>query len=790
MYHNQWNTRKGTVAVLAAAMGLFSLASPARAGVAPATKCKTAISKAAATFERSKLKWLQKCEDSKRKGKLPATTICLTETKTAASIAKEQAKVPASIGKACSGATLSTIGWAGLAKTCSGGKRPGVGCGRETECPGICIGGGKDDESCTFNSSCANRVCVHANCIGGGARNGTPCDSASTKAACEAATGVCNWLNGCDGGSSGALGNCNGGTKNQATCNADSDCPGGFCDPGCNTGSLLDCQAGVCDGAMCGNNKDCGLCQAGSPNQNQSCAADTDCGKLCVGGTKAGAACKVAATDCPGGGTCSVTTGSCVTGTCTAGFCSATSGLAVAGDARPSTGLCLAVDRCPAFESNKLLTVKTCDGGSNNGKFCTSDAGCTGGSCKDGCDFALSSTADVASCLTCIGEASVDQINQSVVYGEMKPATYSCVGGANDQLPCTPATASTDCPSGKCKLSANDKAIEKCKQGLGKAAQKFFDQKRNFLEQCEERILTAGSGSCPDATATPKIKAASDKLLSGIAKACAGKDKAFGGTGTNVDALPDDVGNLFTCANFTVPGAPVSCAGANGRGAINTLDDLAQCIQCLTEFKVDCTDRIAAPATGAVFPECNPLCGNGKIDGHCSVTTTSTCGSTLDCPSGESCVPIETCDDGNAVSGDTCPSNCVIQSCTLSGSTKAIQINVTAPAGVNLAGLSVYVEYPDGTVAIPGHGNDQSVQDSLTVPFDAFSSINDLDYAVRITLIANSPATVPNPAAVVQLDQCSGAAAPTDNQFRCAVESAADTNSNNASGVSCSVTVL
>ena len=201
MYHDSWNKRKGTVAALAAGIALFSLASPAHAKVNAAT-CKQKIANAAATFERNKLKALKACEDKKRTGKLPPTTVCLTESLTATALAAYQATLTKTISTNCAGLSLTQIGWDGsgsggnpvLARTCSGGKRPSASCGRETECPGICIGGGKDDESCTFNSSCANRVCVHANCIGGGALNGTPCDSASTKATCEAATGVCNWL--------------------------------------------------------------------------------------------------------------------------------------------------------------------------------------------------------------------------------------------------------------------------------------------------------------------------------------------------------------------------------------------------------------------------------------------------------------------------------------------------------------------------------------------------------------------------------------------------------------------
>src|SRR5262249_36615893 len=126
------------------------------------------------------------------------------------------------------------------------------------------------------------------------------------------------------------------------------------------------------------------------------------------------------------------------------------------------------------------------------------------------------------------------------------------------------------------------------------------------------------------------------------------------------DILPSSILAEFNCdnlANFAAPGS--SCAGLSGRGPITTLQDLANCIQCIAEFKVDCLDSLAVPANGGELAGCNPLCGNGKLDGHCSVTTAKLCSSSLDCP-GETCIPTETCDDGNPATGDSCPGNCSI----------------------------------------------------------------------------------------------------------------------------------
>ena len=818
MYHDWWNKRKVIVTALAANAMLLAVAAPrANAAVTP-TDCKRAIAKASADFERAKLKALQGCEDKKRKGKLPATTDCLTETTTSTKITNATAKLASTIASKCATLSLTQIGWDGtgtggnpvLAKECSAGERQGDACSRELQCPGICVGGAKEGEGCTFTSSCSNRICVNANCSGG-SQNGNPCNSDALKTACLTGGGTCNWLEQCDGGSAGALGTCQGGSNPGATCGAQSDCTGGgVCDAGCNTGTLLDCVSGICESALCGTNKDCGFC-FGGPNVNQSCSADTDCGKVCSGGSNPGVPCKVAG-DCLGGGTCGAVTGSCHTGTCTGGFCAVGSGLGT--HARASTGVCSPVDRCPAFENNKLNSVRTCDGGTNNGKFCTNDTGCPGGgTCKSGCGFALTSVSEVAECVTCISEASVDQVN-STIYGELKPAGYSCVKGTNNGLPCTPANAATDCPSGKCVQ--NDKSLELCKQAVGKAAAKFFDTKKNALAKCTDTVLKAGSGTCPDTNTQTVIDKATTKLSTDIAKACGGKDKAFAGFCTknpnqacttdtdcttagdkcsvsgsaNLDFSADAIGELFNCSNLTVPGASASCAGVSGRGPISTLKELVDCIACVTEFKIDCTTRLANPSAGALFPECNPLCGNGLFDGHCSTTTGTLCSSSLDCPAGETCVPTETCDDSNSATGDTCPGNCNVQPCTSSGNHKFMLVDFTAPAGVELGALAVYVQYPDGTVSIPGSGDISPPNAVVTVPFDASASVNDLDYAMHAALVANAGAMFPGVALIVQLDTCTGAPDPTNDQFTCSVESASDTNGNNVSGVTCGVTVF
>ncbi|HUI24591.1 MAG TPA: hypothetical protein VL403_00800 [Candidatus Kryptonia bacterium] len=814
-------------------MSIVCAAIPAHAqSTSNATLCKRAIARAAATFERTKITLLQSCELQKRVGKKPAGTDCKVDQASRIATAQNSARI--TVAASCCGSdracaigsggasdlSLQTIGWKGdgspgnpvLAKQCTSGDRQGSQCDRELECPGICQGGAKDEESCSFNSSCANRVCVHANCSGG-SQNGNPCDSDATKASCLSGGGSCNWLEECDGGATGGLGLCVGGTNANASCGAQSDCPGGTCDAGCNTGNLLDCVAGVCNGALCTANKDCGLCSTG-PNVNQSCAADTDCGKECTGGSNDGTPCKTAA-DCTGGGTCNAITGSCGTGTCdtATGFCMAGSGL---GALARSATFCAPADRCPNFENNKFSDVHTCNGGVNNGKTCTADTDCGGllcnndhttictsdaqcgtgscqPSCQPGCSFALSNPADVANCVTCVGEAAVDQLD-GLIYGQLKPAAKACIGGANAGLSCS---SSADCPSSAC-VPMNART-ESCKSTLSSVITNFFRVKRTLLQACQDAVLANVPGrgpTCPDTTAQTAISKTETALKAAAGKACGGNDGVFQSSLSakpgplNLDQKPDQISTVFTCPNFTAPGS-VTCAAIAGQ-PVSSAEDLFTCLDCMTEFKVDCVDRLATPSAGALFPECNPLCGNGKIDGRCSNDSTKLCSSSLDCVNPGVCVPFETCDDGNAVSGDSCPANCVINSCTPSGHTRFALVAISAPAGVSVAGLSVLVTYPDGTVGIPGAASDQSVQDRVFAGFggDGFVTVNDLNYALRVALAANPGAEVPMVAFGAMVDTCTGAPTATNDQFRCSVESAADANGGAITGVTCQVTIL
>jgi hypothetical protein len=74
-------------------------------------KCQRAIGKASSGLAQARLKALAKCEEMKLKGKLPASTTCSGEPKTAAALTKADDKLAAAVAKGCGGAD----------KACGGG---------------------------------------------------------------------------------------------------------------------------------------------------------------------------------------------------------------------------------------------------------------------------------------------------------------------------------------------------------------------------------------------------------------------------------------------------------------------------------------------------------------------------------------------------------------------------------------------------------------------------------------------------------------------------------------------
>jgi cysteine-rich repeat protein len=139
----------------------------------------------------------------------------------------------------------------------------------------------------------------------------------------------------------------------------------------------------------------------------------------------------------------------------------------------------------------------------------------------------------------------------------------------------------------------------------------------------------------------------------------------------------------------------------------------------------------------------------------------------------------ETCDDGNRSEGpgDTCPANCRILTCPQSGQTLTVDVVFdTTPADLLVAGMTLFIRYPDGSVDVPGANNDPPVQAAVTS--EVFSiTPNDQNFALTAVLIDPFFLGVTEGTAIrVDFNICAGMTAPPLGAFNCRVTDATDVN--------------
>ena len=280
------------------------------------------------------------------------------------------------------------------------------------------------------------------------------------------------------------------------------------------------------------------------------------------------------------------------------------------------------------------------------------------------------------------------------------------------------------------------KSVLGCQRDLGKAVGKYFQAVRKATQKCTASLLKGKVPSCPDATLTAALTKAKTSLTSAISKKCATTPTLFAETlaADNILATDPQAGTLNLPNSST----------AFGDSAAALMERLATCSDGL-----------------AVHSGCQSFCGNGQIDIG------------------------EDCDDGNVLDGDNCPSNCRLNTaCSVTGS-KTVTVNLTAPASVlPLGALKAYLAYDNTKVNIPGSG--AAAISSVTA--NAFGeSANDLDSAIIVVL--DDPTDIGTPPFSVQFNVCSGASV-SASDFNCLVEQAGTAAGVNASGVSCSITVM
>lgn len=148
----------------------------------------------------------------------------------------------------------------------------------------------------------------------------------------------------------------------------------------------------------------------------------------------------------------------------------------------------------------------------------------------------------------------------------------------------------------------------------------------------------------------------------------------------------------------------------------------------------------------------------------------------------------ETCDDGNAEHFDSCPTDCTVDFCSpISGSSRTVTL-VTSSA--DLASVTVNLDYPEGKVSLPGIGGD--IPAGIVTPIAGTASTNDYDHALRHVQfdVFNFGTT---DITTFAFENCSGATAPTPEEFNCTVVDAGAEDGMGGfvpvTGVTCLVTV-
>ncbi len=209
---------------------------------------------------------------------------------------------------------------------------------------------------------------------------------------------------------------------------------------------------------------------------------------------------------------------------------------------------------------------------------------------KGDCDQDITDCGDIVGCLTCIDEAASDQAMR-LYYDDLA-------------LP-----------------SSSDKTLNKCQVTIGKATSTFLRSKSTILRKCWDARANGkhGDDCFGGATADGKyqdaIARAAAKVQTKICKACGGPDKECG---TMDDLTRAEIGFSATCPAVTQPHGGLACGGP-----INDALDIADCVECVTEFKVDCADNLQVPQYEPYPAECN-VCTQPAPSGPCPSTVSFT----------------------------------------------------------------------------------------------------------------------------------------------------------------------
>jgi len=392
----------------------------------------------------------------------------------------------------------------------------------------------------------------------------------------------------------------------------------------------------------------------------------------------------------------------------------------------------------------------------------------------DDSDVVLDGKKQVVECTDC--DPACDLDGESVANGSCVFTVGVCINQSGVDG-CTP-------PAALSKLAAKGK-IKGVKGAAGKIA---LD-----VEQ-----LLEGSACGAHVDVTVPTKETKKTVKDGVAQlnlsASVKKNKAEGTPGRKdsdkLAYLCKPRPETEACPAETTTSTVVSTTVTSTTTTTSTTVPLSVCPNEVVEGTEECDDGNLDPTDGCT-KECT-ICGNG------TTTAPETCDDT-NLVSGDGCdancrttgcgneliVGAETCDDGNTDDDDSCPSDCIVDQCAPQSGTDFV-VSVNFAGSENVAGITVFLEYPEGKVSIPGSGASVPTGIITDLPGFAFGQTNDLDHAL-IQAVVDAGAFPSGLLFNIHFETCEGAATPTLGEFACTVQSAGDADLNPIPGVTCSV---
>lgn len=409
--------------------------------------------------------------------------------------------------------------------------------------------------------------------------------------------------------------------------------------------------------------------------------------------------------------------------------------------------------------------LDTCHGNRDKGKFA--------GNCN------VLAEADLKGAFTKAEGKSVTTFGKKCLAGDPVRANYAGgdIAGVLGDVVRDEVEASGAALQGAPSL-VGDKLAAKCHKAVGKARTAIVAEIIKLSTKCQKTADKTAStfeellGDCVALPAKSGPKAGS-----AIAKACGAI------TGPEVGSCTP------------LPDCLVSAATATGQDlAVALYGTPPECGNAVTETGETCDDGNLTDGDGCDSNCAVTACGNGIVttgeecdDGN--AVDTDACAACQDAVCGDGFVRagVELCGDSSSAActnpGDaTCP----VGECNPGGTTRVLAVHFAPPAGKDLSGIRVLVDYPESRVRIPGFSNEPSVKARVTDLPAGLSEPNDRDYALALS-VASSEVLAPGRLASLTFDDCAAASAPTLDQFACQVVDASDTAFNPVDGVTCTV---